>query len=136
MGIFSHTLRRLGRSPMFTTTSVLTLAIGIGANTSIFSVVNGVLLKPLPYPDADRLAGVWQTAPALNIRDLYASPATYFTYREEGRTFEDIGLSAAGFGQRHRNCTARTSAGADGHRWDTADPWCEARPWTLVFKTG
>ena len=92
MGIFRHVVRRLGRSPMFTTTSVLTLAIGIGANTSIFSVVNGVLLRPLPYRDADRLVGVWQTAPGLKLRELNASPATYFTYREEGRTFEDIGL--------------------------------------------
>ena len=92
MGIFRHVLRRLGHSPMFTVTSVLTLAIGIGANTSIFSVVNGVLLKPLPYPDADRLVGVWHKAPGLNLPQLNASPATYFTYREEGKTFEDIGL--------------------------------------------
>src|SRR4051812_36731503 len=92
MGIFRHVLRRLGRSPIFTATSVLTLAIGIGANTSIFSVVNGVLLKPLPYRDADRLVGVWHKAPGLNLPQLNASPATYFTYREEGKTFEDIGL--------------------------------------------
>ncbi len=92
MGIFRHVLRRLGRSPIFTATSVLTLAIGIGANTSIFSVVNGVLLKPLPYRDADRLVGVWHKAPGLNLPQLNASPATYFTYKEEGKTFEDIGL--------------------------------------------
>ena len=92
MGVFRHVLRRLGRSPMFTAASVLTLAIGIGANTSIFSVVSGVLLKPLPYPDADRLVGVWQTAPGINIQDVNASPATYYVYREENRTFEDIGL--------------------------------------------
>ncbi len=55
-------------------------------------MVNGVLLKPLPYPDADRLVGVWHTAPGMNIPLLNQSPATYFTYREEGRVFEDIGL--------------------------------------------
>lgn len=105
MGSFRHVLRRLGRSPLFTAASVLTLAIGIGANSAIFSVVSGVLLKPLPYPESDRLVGVWQTAAGINIRQLNASPATYFTYREESRTFEDIGLwrrdsvSVTGMGQ-------------------------------------
>ena len=87
-----RTVRRLFRAPMFTIVAVLTLGLGIGANTAIFSVVNGVLLKPLPYPDADRLVGVWHTAPGMNIPLLNQSPATYFTYREEGRVFEDIGL--------------------------------------------
>src|SRR5262245_7615478 len=50
---FGHVLRRLGRSPMFAAVSLLTIAIGVGANSVIFSVVNGVLLKPLPYPDAE-----------------------------------------------------------------------------------
>jgi len=87
-----HVLRRMMRSPMFTAITLVTLAVGIGANTAIFSVVNGVLLKPLPYPDPDRLVGVWQTALGINIPELNASPATYFTYREEGRTFKDIGI--------------------------------------------
>ena len=56
-------LRRLGRAPMFTAITLFTLAIAVGANTAIFSVVEGVLLKPLPYPQADRLIGVWHTAP-------------------------------------------------------------------------
>ncbi len=85
-------LRRLMRSPMFTAITLLTLAVGIGANTAIFSVLNGVLLKPLPYPHPDQLVGVWETAPGLGLSDLNASPCTYFTYREENRTFQDIGL--------------------------------------------
>ncbi len=89
-------IRRLFRSPMFTGLTLLTLAIGIGANTSIFSVLNSVLLKPLPYPDAERLVGVWQAAPGIGIAELNASPATYFTYREESRTFQDIGLWTRG----------------------------------------
>jgi predicted permease len=81
---------------MFTAMTLITLAVGIGANTAIFSVVNGVLLKPLPFPDPDRLVGVWQTAPGVGARDLQASPSTYFTYREEGRGFEDVGLWSTG----------------------------------------
>src|SRR5882724_550427 len=85
-------LRRLGRAPLFTFLTLLTLAIGIGANSAIFSVINGVLLKPLPYPDPDRLVGVWQTAPGLDIKDLNASPSDYFTFREENRTFQEFGI--------------------------------------------
>jgi predicted permease len=85
-------LRRLARSPMFTVITLVTLAIGIGANTAIFSVLNGVLLKPLPYPDPDRLVGVWETAHLQGMQQVNASPATYFTFREESRTFQDIGI--------------------------------------------
>jgi len=85
-------LRRLARAPMFTVITLLTLAIGIGANTAIFSVLNGILLKPLPYPDPDRLVGVWETAHLQGLQDVNASPSTYFTFREESRTFQNIGL--------------------------------------------
>jgi putative ABC transport system permease protein len=84
-------LRRLMRAPGFTAVTLFALAIGIGANTAIFSVVNGILLKPLPYSEPERLVGVWHSAPGLNIDKLEASPSTYFTYREESRTFQDIG---------------------------------------------
>ena len=56
---FKQTARRLGRTPMFTSITLITLAVAIGANTVIFSVVEGVLLKPLPYPHAEQLIGVW-----------------------------------------------------------------------------
>ncbi len=84
--------RRLSRAPLFTSVAIITLAVGIGANAAIFSVVNGVLLKPLPFQEPDRLVGVWQTAPGLNLPLLNQSPSTYFTYRDENRVFEDIGL--------------------------------------------
>src|SRR5688572_233261 len=87
-----HTLRRLGRTPGFTAATLLTLALGIGANTAIFSVINGVLLKPLPFPEPDRLIGVWQSAPGVNIADLNASLADYITYREDAHTFADVAL--------------------------------------------
>src|SRR4029077_9524957 len=88
----NQVLRRLSRAPLFTAVTLITLAVGVGANTAIFSVLEGVLLKPLPFPHADDLVGVWHTAPGLNIKDLTASPSTYFVYREQNRTFQDIGL--------------------------------------------
>lgn len=87
----SYGLRRLWRSPGFTVVAVLTLALGIGANTAIFSVVEGILLKPLPYPEPDRLVGVWQTAKGVNLQEVAMSQSFYFTYREQGRAFQDIG---------------------------------------------
>ncbi|MFN0104148.1 MAG: ABC transporter permease [Bryobacteraceae bacterium] len=87
-----HTLRRLARTPVFTLATLVTLALGIGANTAIFSIINGVLLKPLPFPDPDRLIGVWQTAPGVNIKDLNASIADYIAYREDSKTFADVAI--------------------------------------------
>ena len=85
-------LRRLARSPMFTAITLITLAIGIGANTAIFSVIDGVLLKPLPYPHPDQLVSVSHTAWNGRLQELTASPSTYFVYRDQSRTFQDIGL--------------------------------------------
>src|SRR5271170_4125430 len=87
--------RRLSRSPLFTVITLLTLAVGVGANTVIFSVVEGVLLKPLPYPHSDRLIGVWHSAPAIGINDLNMAPSVYFIDREQNKTFEDIGVYTA-----------------------------------------
>jgi predicted permease len=87
-----HTSRRLLRSPMFTVVTLLTIGIGVGANTAMFSVINGVLLKPLPYAHPDRLVSVMLTAPLINIQDLTEGPSDYFTFREENRTFEAFGV--------------------------------------------
>jgi putative ABC transport system permease protein len=89
-------LRRLLRSPGFTFLAVGTLAVGIGANTAIFTVVNNVAIQSLPYPDADELVGISHTAPGVSgIGDrLGASPSMYFTYRDESETFEHVGLWA------------------------------------------
>ncbi len=87
-----YVLRSLGRAPAFTLTSVLTLALGIGATVAVFSVVHGVLLKPLPFARPDRLVGVWHEAPGLGWKQLNQAPALYLTYREESQTFVDTGL--------------------------------------------
>ena len=84
--------RRLAKAPLFTSVAVATLALGIGANTAMFSVIRGVLLKPLPFEDADRLIGVWHTAPGIGIPRLNQAPSFYLTYRAENHTFEDTGL--------------------------------------------
>ena len=89
-------LRRFTRSPLFTAIALVTLAIGIGANTAVFSVMNGVLIKPLPYPDAHELVGVWHSAPGVNLPKLNVSPTMHFTYREESQTFREFGVWASG----------------------------------------
>src|SRR3954465_14191656 len=87
-----HLMRRLLRAPMFTAVTLLTLAIGIGATTAVFSVGNGVLLKPLPYPKAEELISIFHAAPGLKIPQLPVSPGCYFIYREQSRVFQDVAL--------------------------------------------
>ena len=91
MNQFNQVLRRLSRAPLFTAVTLITLAVGVGANTVIFSVLQGVLLKPLPYPHADQLIGVWHTAPGLGFKELNMSPSIYFIDREQSATLQDIG---------------------------------------------
>ena len=91
------TLRRLRKSPGFAITVLLTLAIGIGANTAVFSVINSVLIKPLPYTDSEHLVALWLSAPGAgglaNFESgLRISPSMYFTFREHNRTFQSLGV--------------------------------------------
>ncbi|MFC5864375.1 ABC transporter permease [Acidicapsa dinghuensis] len=89
---FRQVVRRLMRTPLFTAIVLLTLAIGVGANTAIFSVIEGVLLKPLPYPQPDRLIGIWHKAPGISIPELNICPSYYFIDREQNTSFEDVGV--------------------------------------------
>ncbi len=89
-------LRRLTQLPLFTTVAVATLAVGIGANTAMFSVVQGVLLKPLPYPEPDGLIAVDHAAPGVNVENAGSAEFLHFTYRDEARTLRDIGLWRSG----------------------------------------
>lgn len=84
--------RRLLHNPGFTTVSILTLALGIGASTAIFSVIEGVLLKPLPYPHSEQLVALRHTAPGIQIKSLNLAVSLYFTYSEENRAFQDVGM--------------------------------------------
>src|SRR5208282_4664997 len=84
-------LRRLSRAPLFTAITLITLAIGVGANTVIFSVVEGVLLKPLPYPHAEQLIGIWHTAQLTGFNRLNMAPSIYFIDREQNTTLQDVG---------------------------------------------
>jgi predicted permease len=92
-----YSVRTLRHSPTFTSIALLTLGIGIGANTAVFSVVNSVLLKPLAYPKSEELVALHQTAPGApgltDIADgLRLSASMYFTYAEQNRTFQALGI--------------------------------------------
>ncbi len=115
-------LRRLRKSPGFAVTVLLTLAIGIGANTAVFTVINCVLVKPLPYPESDRLVDVWLRAPGAGglanfASGLQLSPSMYLTFSEHNKTFESMGIwtpgrsNVTGVGQPDQVQTAVISDG-------------------------
>ncbi|HYK59392.1 MAG TPA: ABC transporter permease [Bryobacteraceae bacterium] len=93
-----YAFRMLRRSPGFASLAVVIMALGIGANTAVFSVVNAVLIKPLPYPDPDALVGVWHSAVRQGVKNnnVTMSGPMYFGYREQNRTFEKFGVWSGG----------------------------------------
>ena len=98
----SYAARMLRRSPAFTVTAVFTIALGIGANSAIFSVASGVLLRPLPYPAPHELAMVWMDNARINLREDWHSFPDYADYRQQSTTFTDMAIF---------NGTSRTFSG-------------------------
>ena len=101
-----YAVRQLVRHPGFTLASVVALALGIGANTAIFSVVNAALLRPLPYRNSARLAVVWDQLTKLGLQRFPVSMANYFDYRAQNKVFEDL----AAFSYTEFNLTAADQA--------------------------
>ncbi len=89
-------LRALARRPLFSVVVVVVLALGIGATTAIFTLLDAIILSPLPFADADRLVSVRHTAPGLGVQDAGQCAAWHLTYEDENRVFEDIGMYGAG----------------------------------------
>src|ERR1700752_1434761 len=98
--------RSLLKQPRFTVTAAITLALGIGSVPAIFSVVNGVLLTPLPFPEPGRLVNLWSNAPGLAYPEFPLSPDIYYYLRKEARSYEEMAV----FRRRDANLT------------DTGDP--------------
>ncbi|HEX3093978.1 MAG TPA: ABC transporter permease [Candidatus Angelobacter sp.] len=91
-----YALRALGKSPGFAVAAILSLAIGIGANTAIFSIMSALLLRPLPYQDSDRLVIMWNTSPGLGITRDWFSTAQYFDIKNNHHGFEQVAIAIGG----------------------------------------
>src|ERR1700758_4052652 len=110
-------LRILRNSPGFTAVALIVLALGIGGNTAIFSVVNGVLLQPLPYPQADQLVSIRSAEPSRGIPPVVASYADYLDWKQQAHSFSNMGtyvsdsfnLSAGGESTQVESMNATTS---------------------------
>lgn len=93
MPLLRHALRALGRAPGLTAAAMVSLALGIGANTAIFSVTSTLLLRPLPYANADRLVILWNRSPGLNIAEDWFSTAQYFDIRTRHTGFDHLAIA-------------------------------------------
>lgn len=108
-------LRALTRKPTFTIAAVLTLALGIGANTAMFSTISSILLRNLPYENPDRLVTVWETNPQKGIDQSTVSAPTFAHWRDENRAFEQMAaydidsLVLVGMGEPERLPSAQVS---------------------------
>src|SRR5690242_18965729 len=96
LGDVSYSLRTLRKSPVFTVTAALTMALTIGANTAIFGVVNAVLIRPLPFAEPYRLTQVAEKNDKLNLASFGASVLNYLSWKEQSRRYQDLAAIYAG----------------------------------------
>src|SRR5438309_5543790 len=89
-------LRQLRRNPGFTAVAILSLGLGVGANTAIFSIVKAMLLAPLPYPEGDRLVMVWEDVPRWDIRHNTPAPQNFLDWRSQNHVFESMAAFVGG----------------------------------------
>ena len=89
----TYSVRTLFKHPGFTAVAILSLAIGIGANSAIFSVTNAILLRPLRYKDADRLVILWSRSPGLNVPQDWFSPGQYLDVKTQNTVFDETAIS-------------------------------------------
>ena len=89
-------IRAFALNPGFTAAALLSIAIGVGANSAIFSVASALLLRPLPYQDAERLALLWSRSPGLGIAEDWFSTAQYFDIKQGHRGFEELAIAIGG----------------------------------------
>src|SRR5437867_7943226 len=107
MNDLKFALRQLLKNPGFTGVAVLTLALGIGANTAIFSVINGVLLRPLPYPEPDRLVTLWERSPQRGVEQERVSGPNYLDWSEQNTVLADMAASPGWEGSESFNLVLR-----------------------------
>ena len=127
----AYALRGLSRSPAFALAAILSLALGIGANTVVFSVASALLLHPLPYADAERLVILWNRSPGLNIAEDWFSTAQYFDIKNGHRGFEQVAIAIGanynltGEGEPERIGVIRVSSNLDlrSRRRLSSLPW-------------
>src|SRR5215469_1003094 len=111
-----YSCRMLARTPAFAVATLLSLAIGIGANTAVFSIFDALLLRPLPYKDADRLAILWNRSPGLGITEDWFSTAQYFDIKKGHHGLEQVAIAIGGnynltgWGEAERVGTIRISS--------------------------
>src|SRR5689334_13069595 len=111
-----YSIRTLLKHPGFVITVILILALGIGANSTIFSVVNAVLLRPLPYESPDRIVMIWETNPSKGVKRSIVSPANFIDWKAQNQVFDDLAAfrfwyyTVTGGGDPQRYSGARVSA--------------------------
>src|SRR5260370_14258513 len=89
------TARMLRKNPALAVSAILTTGLGIGATSAMFSVTDGILPHPLPFPQSDRLVNVWESAPSRNLPRMVAAPGNYYDWRAPNQSFSALGGSHA-----------------------------------------